>query len=147
MVTSFIAAALMTALIDEKPTVKVEVKGAKDGVVTGTVTVGLPKGWHAYQNPPKSEYENPLTVTSKTKGLKLTKVVYPKGHLVTAFGNESLVYEGTVKVTFTGKVDKALKLDKGEYKAELDLGYQLCNDSTCIPPASMVTKISWKPVK
>lgn len=144
MITAAASLFLVLSLQDNTPTAKVTISSIKKDVVTGSVTVKLPEGWHAYQNPPKSEYENPLTFSTKTKGLKLTKISYPAGKAMKSSGNESLVYEGEVKVPFTGKIDKALKPAKGAYTFEFEVAYQICNDSTCLPPSTLTTKVTAK---
>lgn len=144
VLTSALAVAMLQA---PKLEIGVTSKVGKGGVVTGSVSVKIPDGWHAYQNPPKSEFENPLTLTSKTKGFKLTKVVYPKGIAAQSSGMDSLIYEGTIKISFEGKAEKSLKPVKGAFSADLEIGYQLCDASTCIPPTSAMAKLTWKPAK
>lgn len=142
--TSLIALTLFRAPVLE---FKTSLTPGKAGAVTGTVSVKIPDGWHAYQNPPKSEFENPITLSTKTKKFKLTKVTYPKGEAKMSSGNESLVYEGTIKLEFAGTFEKGFKPGKKGYEAVLDFGYQLCDDSTCIPPTSTTIKLNWKPAK
>lgn len=144
MITAAASLFLVLGLQGNAPTANVTISSIKKDVVTGSVSVHLPEGWHAYQNPPKSEYENPLTFSAKTKGLKLTKISYPAGKAMTSSGNESLVYEGEVKIPFTGKIDKALKPVKGAYSFEFEIAYQICNDSTCLPPSTLKTKVTAK---
>lgn len=142
--SSLLALSMLPApTLEFKPTITV----GKDGAISGSLSVKIPDGWHAYQNPPKSEFENPIVLSSKTKGFKLTKVTYPKGEAKVSSGNESLVYEGTIKIDFTGGFDKSVKPSKKGYEATLDFAYQLCDDSTCIPPTSAAIKLVWKPKK
>ena len=101
--SSLVALSMVAAPVLE---FKVSATPGKDGLVTGTLTVKIPEGWHAYQNPPKSEYENPVTLTSKTKKFKLTKVTYPKGIAMMSSGSDSLVYEGSIKIDFAGSFEK-----------------------------------------
>jgi hypothetical protein len=142
--SSLVALSMVAAPVLE---FKVSATPGKDGLVTGTLTVKIPEGWHAYQNPPKSEYENPVTLTSKTKKFKLTKVTYPKGIAMMSSGSDSLVYEGSIKIDFAGSFEKGSKPGKNGYEAVLDFGYQLCDASTCIPPTSSAVKLVWKPKK
>lgn len=144
MITAAASLFLALALQDTTPTVKFSVESAQKDVVKGTLTVTLPEGWHAYQNPPKSEFENPLTLASKTKGFTFSKISYPAGKPMTSFGNETLVYEGEVKIPFQGKIAKSLKPNNGAYALELEVSYQICNESTCKPPASTKAKVSVK---
>ncbi len=142
--SSLIALSMLRAPVLE---FKATVTPDKDGAVKGTLSVKIPDGWHAYQNPPKSEFENPVTLTTKTKKFKLTKVTYPKGEAKMSSGNESLVYEGTIKIDFVGAFEKGVKPGKNGYEVALDFAYQLCDDSTCIPPTSSTIKLNWKPKK
>ncbi|OWU64889.1 MAG: hypothetical protein CBB60_007505 [Armatimonadetes bacterium Cent15-Ar3] len=142
--SSLIAISLLRAPVLE---FKVSATPGKDGAVSGSLTVKIPAGWHAYQNPPKSEFENPVVLSTATKKFKLSKVTYPKGEAKMSSGNESLVYEGTIKIDFVGGFEKGFKPGKKGYEATLDLAYQLCDDSTCIPPTSTAVKLVWKPKK
>jgi thioredoxin:protein disulfide reductase len=126
------------------PTLKVTIKSATLRAVTGVVEVDLPDGWHAYQNPPKSQYETPLKLESKTKGFKISSVAYPKGLPMVSSGSETLVYEGVVSLPFKAELAKNLKPSKGKFSANLSVSYQICNDSSCLPPASTSIALSWK---
>ena len=144
MITAAASLFLVLGLQDVSPTVKFSVDPVKKDDATGTLTVTLPEGWHAYQNPPKSEFENPLTLLSKTKGFVFKKISYPAGKPMTSFGTDTLVYEGEVKIPFTAKIAKAIKPKDGVYTFLLDVSYQVCNESTCKPPSSIRTKVSFK---
>ena len=145
MITSIAAAFFVFALQDVAPTVHFNVESAKKDIIKGSLTVSIPKGWHAYQNPPKSEFENPLALVTTTKGFKLGKITYPKGIEMKSSGQDSLVYVGDVKIPFEGKFDKSVKPEKdGMYKFEFTLSYQFCNDSTCIPPSKLTARIKVK---
>lgn len=137
----------MMVRVENEPSIKVTVDSVKKDVVKGSVVVSLPEGWHAYQNPPKSKYENPLALSSKTKGFTLSKVVYPKGKAMNSFGNDTLVYEGDVKIAFEGKIGKTVKMKNGAYTFDFDIAYQICNESTCQPPANSKASITVKPSK
>jgi DsbC/DsbD-like thiol-disulfide interchange protein len=136
--------AVMAMAPQATPNLKISFKSATSKVVSGVVEVSLPEGWHAYQNPPKSEYETPLKVESKTKGFKLTSVMYPKGIPITSSGSETLAYEGVVVVPFKAEIAKTLKPKAGKYEATLNVSFQICNDSSCMPPSSATAKLVWK---
>lgn len=131
--------------------VKVEVKAnvqvEKGGKVTGKVTVTIPDGWHGYQNPPASEYENPIKLSSKTKGFTFTKISYPKGEDYVSSGNKSKVYFNSVVIPFEAKSDSKLKPTKGQYVVKFAVDYQLCSDRSCIPPDTATFELSWKASK
>ncbi|MBS1725834.1 MAG: hypothetical protein JST51_03880 [Armatimonadetes bacterium] len=144
MITAAASLFLALGFQEVAPTVAFKVESFKKDVVKGTVTVSIPQGWHAYQNPPKDEYENPLTLTAKTKGFKLAKITYPKGEPMTSFGTDTLVYQGDVKIPFEGKIEKALQPKKGVYSVDFDISYQICNESTCKPPSSVKATLNIK---
>lgn len=95
----------------------------------------LPEGWHAYQNPPSDEYQNPLEVMIVGKGLPAFKVSYPKGedYLDQNTSKKIKVYMGTVTMQATNKA----RLKAGTFNANVTLRYQLCNETTCLPPKSI----------
>ena len=145
MITSALTMLLLAQTA--KPEFSVSVKPGKAGAISGTVTVKLPEGWHAYQNPPKSEYENPLKIESKTKGFKLTKVSYPKGETLKSSGSKTLGYVGNVDIPFEGKFDTSIKPTKGTYSVAIEVSYQICSDRSCIAPDSTKLIIKWKATK
>jgi DsbC/DsbD-like thiol-disulfide interchange protein len=145
MITSIATVFFALAVQEPAPTIHFNIESAKKDIVKGSVTVSIPSGWHAYQNPPKSEFENPLKVSSTTKGFSLSKVTYPPGVAMKSSGNDSMVYQGDVKIAFEGKIAKTLKPGKnGMIHLEFDINYQFCNDSTCIPPTSRHAKLNIK---
>ena len=118
-----------------KPTVTFDAVRAKSGAtVKVTARVAIPEGWHAYQNPPKSEYQNPLKLALGKTTVKAKSFAYPKGKLMTAGGEETLVYEGRVAVPFRVTVPKTAK--PGTLRVPVRVEYQLCSDTTCLPPSS-----------
>ncbi len=144
-----VAASLFIVLGRQEPDIstKFTIDSVKNQVVKGSVVVSLPAGWHAYQNPPKDKFENPLTLIASTKGLTLSKISYPKGEKMTSFGNETLVYMGDVKIPFEAKIGKTIKPKNGSFALEFEVSYQICNDSTCKPPASIKATVNVKETK
>lgn len=148
MITSIAAVLFVAQGLQPAPEIHFKGVSAKKDVVKGTFSITVPSGWHAYQNPPKSEFENPLKVEAVTKGLKLTKVSYPKGIEMKSSGMDSLVYQGEVVIPFEGKFDKTIKPGKnGMTKFEFKVSYQFCNDSTCIPPSTLNARVELKVAK
>ena len=138
----------MLALVQAaKVEVKANVQVEKGGKVSGKVTITIPEGWHAYQNPPASEYENPIKLSSKTKGFTFTKVSYPKGEDYVSSGNKSKVYFSSVVIPFEAKSDSKLQPTKGQYQVKFAVDYQLCSDRSCIPPDTATFEVSWKAAK
>jgi len=116
---------------------KVEVKlpvksGAPGGTLKGKFLVTFAHGWHGYQNPPTNDYEIPLKVETKTKGLVL-KVAYPKGVMKEFSGSKTAMYEGTVELPITLTLPK----NPGIVRVKFDVTYQQCNSSSCLPPESL----------
>lgn len=139
--------AFMMAMAQDSPAPpKVELKldakqAASGGTLKGKVLVTFEPGWHGYQNPPKSEYEIPLKVEASTKDLKL-KATYPKGELKEFGGTPTLAYEGTVTIPIVLTLPKK----SGEFPFKLEVSFQQCNESTCLPPGKVVVsdKVSLK---
>jgi thiol:disulfide interchange protein DsbD len=122
---------------------------APGGTVKGKVLVTFAPGWHGYQNPPMRDYEIPLKVESKTKGITL-KASYPKGQMKDFMGAPTAMYEGTVTIPIVLTMPKTL----GTYALKLDVSYQQCDDSSCLPPQTtsvaeklVVKKPAPKPAK
>lgn len=97
--------------------------------VSGTVTVVIPAGWHAYQNPPMDKYQTPVTVSSKDKNVVLKAAKYPKGMIIDSFDGQAAVYEGTIKIPISVVFKKA-----GKQTVTLNVLYQQCDDKSCMPP-------------
>ena len=145
MITSIAAVLFIAQGLQPAPEIHFKGVSAKKNILMGSFTITVPSGWHAYQNPPKSEFENPLKVEAVTKGLKLTKVSYPKGEAMKSAGVDSLVYMGMISIPFEGKFDSKIKPGKnGLTKFEFKISYQFCNDSTCIPPSNLNARVELK---
>ena len=145
MITAIAAVVFALAAQEPAPEIHFKIESAKKDTIKGTLSVTIPSGWHAYQNPPKSEFENPLKFETTTKGFTLAKINYPKGEAMKSSGTDSLVYKGEVKIPFEGKIAKTVKPEKnGMYHFEFKISYQFCNDSTCIPPTSTTARINVK---
>ena len=133
--TSFAAMALTApapAPVQDQEVIKFTLakEGKAGAPVSGTVTITIPEGWHAYQNPPTDKSgQTPVTVTSPDKSVVLKSVKYPKGFMMDSFGTPSAVYEGTIKIP----VSLVFKTP-GKQTAKLKVLYMQCNDRTCMPP-------------
>lgn len=102
--------------------------------LTGRLTIDLPAGHHAYPNPPAKDYNIPVKVVSDDKTVKMVKVTYPKGETKMAGGEMTSVYEDKVVIPVEVKTPAA----KGKKTIRLKVSYQLCNETSCFPPTSMV---------
>ncbi len=133
------------AAAQQAPTYKLNLpaKVAPGAVFKGSVTVTFEEGWHGYQNPPTDSYQNPIVLSMKAKYLKFKKVSYPEGVLKEFAGAKTAVYEGVITIPFEILAPKRL----GKLDMAFTLNFQLCNDSTCLPPGSVQFKGSVKVVK
>lgn len=130
----FVAAVAMAQA--PKPTVSIKAASttAKPSAeFKADVWVTIPEGFHAYQNPPAKDYQIPLKVTAADKDTKVVKVTYPKGKKGMAGGEESMVYEGKIKVGVTFKAPAST----GKKSFKVKVNYQFCDDSTCFAPGSV----------
>jgi DsbC/DsbD-like thiol-disulfide interchange protein len=126
-----IAALTMGAPVEESEVIKLSLpkEVSANATVAATVTVIIPEGWHAYQNPPLDKFQQPITITSPDKNVVIKGVKYPKGHVMDSFGKKAAVYEGTIKIPVSVVFKKP-----GKQTAEFKVLYMQCNDSTCMPP-------------
>jgi DsbC/DsbD-like thiol-disulfide interchange protein len=102
--------------------------------LSGKLTIDLPAGHHAYPNPPAKDYNIPVKVVSDDKTVRLVKVTYPKGETKMAGGEMTSVYEDKVVIPVEVRTPAA----KGRKTIRLKVSYQLCNETSCFPPTSMV---------
>lgn len=133
-----ISVAVMAMAQAPKPTASIKLAkttASKNKEFKGDVTVVIPKGFHAYQNPPAKDYEIPLKITSADGSVKIVKAAYPKGKSGNAGGSETMVYEGTVKIPVTFKAPAKA----GKTSIKVKVNYQLCDDSACFPPSTVET--------
>lgn len=136
--TAMILASAAALAQQPKPTVSLAWSSttvAKGGELKGTLTVKVPESHHLYQNPPSKDYQIPIKITSADSNVKLVKVSYPKGKDYTdSTGASYKVYNGTVKIPVTVKMPDAA----GKKTVKLKFAYQMCNDTSCYPPANLI---------
>jgi hypothetical protein len=99
----------------------------------GVIKLTIPDGFHAYANPPSSEYLIPVKLSLDGKVFGKLAVTYPVGTPMTVVGEDKpvAVYEGTVSIPFSVIPSKA-----GKQSLKLRLESQLCDDHACLPPAT-----------
>ena len=116
---------------------------SKTGIFSGTAKVTFPKGWHGSTNPPADKYDTPLTLTVGTQGYTMSKVTYPKGN--SKVGKKP-VYSGEIEIKFELKPSK---IAPPTTAIEFALKYQMCSETTCIPPTTInaTVKLGPKDVK
>lgn len=108
----------------------------------GVATVTFAPGLHGYQNPPSQDYMIPVTLASRTEGVPLRSVTYPRGVVKMAGGEEAAVYSGTIQIRFEFTAPST----PGEKELVLDLGYQQCTDENCYPPENARTTLKYEVV-
>lgn len=139
----FVSAAAFSAIASAnapapKPTAELKLASTTakpNSEVKGTVTVTIPSGYHCYQNPPTKDYMIPLKVSATDKKTVLKKVTYPKGKMGPVAGEQAATYEGKVTIPVVFKVGKA-----GKATLSVKVDYQMCDDSSCLPPSSLTAK-------
>ncbi len=138
LIAATLILASAAALAQPKPTVSLSWSSttvAKGGELKGTLTVKVPASHHLYQNPPSKDYQIPIKITSADSNVKLVKASYPKGSdFVDSSGDSYKVYNGTVKIPVTVKMPDAA----GKKTVKLKFAYQMCNDTSCYPPTSII---------
>jgi thiol:disulfide interchange protein DsbD len=99
-----------------------------------TLTVTLERGWHLNANDPDRPYLIPTTLEiDPPSGTTVESIRYPEAvvrNLAFATGAPLRLYEGTfaLRVRFSGPVPR---------RFEARLGYQACNEETCLPPRTL----------
>lgn len=127
----FSAGALAFSQPVPQVTLKLDPNAAKPGAsVQATLSVAIPKGYHAYSNPATGEGLIPLEVTS-VSGATLKAVTYPPGKMIEFGGEQVGAYEGTVGVQATLELPKDAF---GKHPISLTVRYQLCDDAVCLRP-------------
>jgi DsbC/DsbD-like thiol-disulfide interchange protein len=114
----------------------------RGGTARGFVVMSIPSGLHVNSNRPSSQYSIPTTVSVSGRGLRTSRVTYPRGSNRKFEFSESTinVYEGTVKFPFTVGVPANYRGDSIRLRAVVR--YQACTNEVCYPPKSKDITIS-----
>ncbi len=100
------------------------------------VKTTVEKGWHINSNKPKDDFliATELTASSDKNIASLNSVTYPKAQdIVLGFSDKPVsVFEGEVFIQGTLKISDGAQ--PGDYIVVVNLGYQSCNNATCMPP-------------
>lgn len=100
------------------------------------VKTTVEKGWHINSNKPKDDFliASELTAASDKNIVSLTSVTYPKAQEIKlAISDKPVsVFEGELFIQGTIKINDSAQ--PGEYTIVVNLGYQSCNNATCMPP-------------
>jgi thiol:disulfide interchange protein DsbD len=102
------------------------------------VEADVKESWHINSNKPKDEFLIPTTILIEdTSNFNLLKIVYPEAreYKLDFSSIPVLAWEG--KVLFGALVKTPLDIAPGDYELIIDLEYQACNNTTCLPPTSV----------
>ena len=131
----FSAGALALSQPVPQVALKLEPELVKPGAtVRATVSVTIPRGYHAYSNPATAEGLIPLEVTG-VAGASLKSVTYPPGKMIEFAGEQVGGYEGTVAVPMSLELPKDVS---GRHSISVTVRYQLCDDAMCLRPDEVV---------
>ena len=131
---------------------KVDVKSflSTNGVTPGgdiklALELNIKEGWHINSNKPLDEFLIPTKISIanfENSFFNLEKVVYPPAQEVTlSFSDKPIsAWEGKVYVGAAIKVPSDMQ--PGLYKFIVEVEYQSCNNSTCLPPTTVDDTIS-----
>lgn len=107
------------------------------------ITADIAEGWHINSPVPLDGYLIPtvLEVTAP-EGIGIERILYPEPALQRlAISDEPMsLYHGSV--TFGAALSIAASVPPGSYTIHATLGYQGCNDMSCIEPASVSTELT-----
>ncbi len=138
-----VVSAATSAQTSSKGVVAVEPMGPGGPVAAGTsfdgsITLRIKAGYHINAQKPTEDYLIGTSVKmSPPAGITVTKTAYPSARFAKfSFAEEPLaVYEATVKITVTMKIDAATAA--GPLSIPGKLTFQACNDSQCLPPSTV----------
>ncbi len=112
------------------------------------VILNIKDGWHINANKPLDDYLTPTTVAFDTsKYFKILNVKYPAPQFKKLDFSDKLLalYEDRAAVEFTLKIINPSKIRGGILKGEV--GYQPCNNQTCLFPVKKDFTVNIKNLK
>jgi len=99
-------------------------------------TIGLklehPEGWHSYYVNPGIIGEKLSTEWTLPEGFSADYQGWPTPHLSSAFGYQSIGYEGTVTHLYTITPPADLTIGSN-FEIKLDARWQICDEKGCVP--------------
>ena len=116
---------------------------AKRGIATrSSVVLEIPHGLHVNSNRPNNEYLIPTVVHLSGKGVKVSKVSYPRGMDVKfKFSEKELnVYEEKIVFPFTVTVPKGFR--GKNITVDVAVDFQACTEELCYPQRSEKVSIT-----
>ena len=125
---------------------------SKDGVHPGetfkvALLVKISPGWHIHANELADQFLIPTElIFEESDKIEVTKFHYPEPKLEKYEYSESEleVYDGEIMLGALVKANSELK--PGTYKWKGELGYQACDNRSCLAPQKIEFEISFKSV-
>jgi DsbC/DsbD-like thiol-disulfide interchange protein len=115
----------------------------KRGVTTrGSIVLSLPSELHVNSNRPGSEYLIPTEIKLSGRGVKVSRVVYPRGRdRKFQFTRKLLnVYEGRTVFPFSVTVPRKFRGKTITVRANVE--FQACTEEVCYPPRKEVVTMT-----
>ena len=107
------------------------------------VTADIGEGWHINSNEPLESYLIPTILEVKApEGIEIVRILYPEPDLVKLEISEGKMplYHG--RITFGAILKIGRDVQPGSYEIDATLGYQGCNNLTCLEPSSAAASIT-----
>lgn len=100
------------------------------------IKLNILENFHINSNTPKDDFLIPTELFIKSENVKVVSVIYPKAKEVSfSFSDELVsVYEGVEYIAAILKVSDSFKT--GIIEIPIEIGYQACNDASCMAPSS-----------
>ena len=132
---------------NQQELVKIKTYSSFDKVYIGkefkiALEADITEKWHINSNKPYEDYLIPTELTiPESKNFTLTQVSYPEPHdFKFGFSDSPLsVHEG--KIFIGGLIKVSDNIAPGNYPLIVELGYQACNNMSCMAPTSIVDTI------
>jgi len=106
------------------------------------VVAKITPGFHVNAHQPSEDYLIPTKITADLPpGILVVETSYPRGVMRGfSFTKEQLrVYEGSFTVRMKLRAQNSARI--GKQKIDLTIGYQACNQDSCLPPSKVSTAV------
>lgn len=100
-----------------------------------TFKVNIGEGWHINSDKPHERYLIPTKLTlEQNSNFNLKKIIYPEAKDIKLNFQDNPLSVFTGDVDFCGLFETSKSLIPGKYRVVVVIGYQPCNNKTCLPP-------------
>lgn len=112
--------------------------------VKGKIVLDIPPELHVNSSIPENEFTIPTTIKLSGKGIRITKIKYPKGvDRKFEFSETPInVYEKRAVMDFSFFVPRSFK--GGIINIRAVVGYQACTTEVCYPPKKAAVNLTAK---